>query len=53
MNMKILNAWICKISNENVEPVFGNLTIEDGKISAIDMETFEPERVFNKKAKEK
>ncbi len=34
--MKILNAHICQIKDSSVQPVFGDITIEDGKIVKID-----------------
>ena len=35
MNYKIYNAWICQIGENNIIPVFGDLTVEDGKIAQI------------------
>ncbi len=47
--MKITNAWICRISKTKVEPVFGDLTFSDGKISAIDKKFFDSKKVFSEK----
>ncbi|MCP5062415.1 MAG: amidohydrolase family protein [Ignavibacteriae bacterium] len=33
--MKITNAWICKINNQSIEPIFGDLVIKDGVIADI------------------
>ncbi len=35
MNYKIYNAWICQTAENYVVPVFGDLTVEDGKITEI------------------
>ena len=51
--MKIINAWICKISNKRVEPVFGNVAFDNGKISAIYDKEFIPEKVFAEKKEER
>ncbi len=40
MNYKIINAWICQISNKEVIPVFGDLTVENGIISGIKAKNF-------------
>jgi putative selenium metabolism protein SsnA len=34
-NIKISNAWICQISDESINPIFGDIVIEDGKIASI------------------
>jgi cytosine/adenosine deaminase-related metal-dependent hydrolase len=47
--MKITNAWICRISKTKVEPVFGDLTFSDGKISAINKKFFDSKKVFSEK----
>ena len=39
--MKIINAWICQIQNETVNPIFGDLKIEDGKIISITEKEFD------------
>ena len=51
--MKIINAWICKISNKRVEPVFGDVVFNNGKISAIYDKEFIPEKVFAEKKEER
>ena len=33
--MKILNGWICQIINYKIEPIYGDLEIEDGTIVGI------------------
>ncbi len=33
--MKITNAWICRINNQKVEPVFGDLIIKEGIITDV------------------
>ena len=47
--MKITNAWICRINKNQVEPVFGDLTFSDGRISAIDEKLFDSKKVFSEK----
>jgi cytosine/adenosine deaminase-related metal-dependent hydrolase len=47
--MKITNAWICRINQTKVEPIFGDLTISDGKISGIIEKAFDPKFVFAEK----
>lgn len=37
---KICNAWICKIENNRIIPVFGDLLFNNGKISAIKKKSF-------------
>jgi len=46
--MKIKNAWICRIKDNAVEPLFGDIDIVDGKISGIDKKPFDPHKFFNK-----
>jgi cytosine/adenosine deaminase-related metal-dependent hydrolase len=45
--MKITNAWICRINDDKIEPLFGDISINNGKISSIDDKPFQPEKVFN------
>ncbi len=33
--LTIRNAWICRPRNRNIEPLFGDLRVENGKISAV------------------
>jgi len=33
--MRIKNAWICQINNHSINPIFGELSIKDGKIEEI------------------
>jgi cytosine/adenosine deaminase-related metal-dependent hydrolase len=33
--MRIINAWICQIKNRSINPVFGELLFNDGKIEEI------------------
>jgi nicotinamide-nucleotide amidase len=51
--MKITNAWICRIKNNAVEPLFGDIDIADGKISGIDEKPFDPNKVFSEADQEK
>ena len=51
--MKIKNAWICRIKNNAVEPLFGDIDIADGKISGIDEKPFDPNKVFSEADQEK
>jgi cytosine/adenosine deaminase-related metal-dependent hydrolase len=44
--MKIINAWICQIQNDNVIPVFGDLKIENGKIISIFEKKFDLSKLF-------
>ena len=39
-NIKITNAWICRISAQNIVPVFGDLVISNGRISDIAKKEF-------------
>lgn len=50
--MKIKNAWICGVRDEEVIPVFGNIYISDGKIEKIERKSFKKYiRGNNKKTK--
>lgn len=40
-SMKIINAWICQITEQKIIPVFGDLSITDGKITGINPTDFE------------
>ncbi|MCH7963055.1 MAG: amidohydrolase family protein [Bacteroidetes bacterium] len=51
--MKITNAWICSINDDKIEPVFGDININNGKISGIDKKPFEYHKVFNETIQEK
>ncbi len=33
--IKILNAWISQISDDSINPIFGDIVIEDGLITSI------------------
>ena len=46
--MIITNAWTCKINEDSVEPVFGDIRITDGKISGINEKPFDPKQDFSK-----
>lgn len=37
---KITNAWICQIQNKKIVPIFGDLTLENDKISKIEEKNF-------------
>jgi cytosine/adenosine deaminase-related metal-dependent hydrolase len=39
--MTIANAWICQVRNRTVRPLFGDLQIADGRISAIRPKNFQ------------
>lgn len=39
--MKVINAWICKIKDNSVIPIFGDLEIEEGKIVKIEIRQFD------------
>ena len=43
--MKITNAWICRIIDEKIEPVFGDLNIDGGRIISIEEKSFEPKNL--------
>ncbi|MGB5847125.1 MAG: amidohydrolase family protein [Ignavibacteriaceae bacterium] len=51
--MKITNAWICRINDDKIEPVFGDIDISNGKISGIDKKPFDYNKVFNETVHEK
>lgn len=50
--MIITNAWICRINDDKIEPVFGDINISDGKISGIDEKSFDYHSVINERAGE-
>ena len=50
--MIITNAWICRIINNTIDPVFGNININDGKISGIDEKPFQYNKVLREKVHE-
>ena len=37
---KIENAWVCKINKTKITPLFGDLTIEEGKITSFESKKF-------------
>ncbi|MBI1933875.1 MAG: amidohydrolase family protein [Ignavibacteriales bacterium] len=39
--MKVINAWICKIKDNSVIPIFGDLEIEERKIVKIEIRQFD------------
>lgn len=51
--IKITNAWICRINDDQIEPVFGDINISDGKISGIDQKPFDYNKVFSETGQEK
>ena len=51
--MKIKNAWICRIIDDTIDPVFGDININDGKISRIDQKQFDYNKSFNETIQEK
>ena len=51
--MKITYAWICRIIDDKIEPVFGDININNGKISGIDKKPFDYKKVFNETVQEK
>lgn len=51
--MIITNAWICRINDDKIEPVFGDINISDGKISGIDEKSFDYHRIINERGDEK
>lgn len=51
--MKITNAWICRIIDDTVKPVFGDINVIDGKISSIDEKPFNPATILGSSTKEK
>ncbi len=44
MKTTISNAWICSIKGRSVQPVFGNIILENGKITQIEKVKFEEYR---------
>ena len=44
--MKITNAWICRINNNFIEPLFGDIEIAGGKINNIFEKKFDAEKIF-------
>jgi len=38
---KILNAWICSLNNNQIKPVFGDIFIDNGRISKIKKKSFD------------
>jgi cytosine/adenosine deaminase-related metal-dependent hydrolase len=38
---KITNAWICQITKQSVQPLFGDLHLEKGKISQVRLKPFQ------------
>ncbi len=40
MTNKVYNAWICKVNNNEVKPVFGDLYIKDNRIKEIRKKNF-------------
>jgi len=50
--MIITNAWICRIKDDKIDPVFGDISISDGKISGIDQKPFVYHKVFNETVQE-
>ena len=51
--MKITNAWICSITNDNIEPVFGDINISDGTISNIEERPFDSKKLFGDSVEDK
>ena len=51
--MKITNAWICRINDDQIEPGFGDINISNGKISGIDEKPFDYQKVINEIVQEK
>ncbi len=45
--MKIVNAWICQISNNSVKPIYGDLEIKNGKITSIIQKEFKLNKFDN------
>jgi len=52
-DFKIINAWICKIENDQVVPVFGDLHISNGRIFSIKTKKFKSYISIKEKRKEK
>ena len=44
--MKIINAWICRITGNSVLPIFGDIIIEDGIIKKIKEKHFSIKEIF-------
>lgn len=40
-NFKVINCWISQINNDSVKPIFGDITIQEGKITSIDKHSFQ------------
>jgi len=38
--VKISNAWICRIENQMINPIFGDIQIRKGKIIDIEKKSF-------------
>ena len=51
--MQIINAWICCVNDNSIEPIFGDITIHDGKISKIEGKEFVAEKVLRSNENEK
>jgi len=51
--MKITNAWICRIIDSTVQPIFGDINITDGKISGIDEKPCDPVMLDRSSTEEK
>ena len=51
--MQIINAWICCVNDNSIEPIFGDLTVANGKISKIEGKEFVAEKVLRSNENEK
>jgi cytosine/adenosine deaminase-related metal-dependent hydrolase len=51
--MTITNAWICRIIDDTIKPVFGDINIVAGKISGIDERPFDPAMLPGSSTEEK
>jgi len=51
--MNIKNAWICRINNDQVEPVFGDINVSNGNISNIIEKPFDPASILSSSTEEK
>ncbi len=51
--MKITNAWICRIIDDTVKPVFGDINVIDGKISSINEKPFDSAMLLSSSTEEK
>jgi cytosine/adenosine deaminase-related metal-dependent hydrolase len=49
--MKIINGWICQVSGNSINPVFGDLIIENQKIRQIEKKDFDDYMRHPKKSK--